>query len=150
MKIETKAYGDIEITEDDVIRFPNGIPAFEDYTRFIVLSDEEQSPFHWLQSIDDPNLAFLIMDPGILMPEYQPEVLAHEVKTLFGDTNYENLNLWCILTIPKSHPENMTINLQGPVLISLEKKLGGQFISNDDSHQVRTPVLELSEAGETA
>ena len=150
LEIDTRPFGKIEIPEEEVIRFPHGILAFEEYNRFIILSEKDDSVFHWLQSIDDPQLAFLVIDPSDVLPDYQPALLTAEISTLFGDTLQEDMTLYCICTIPTNHPEKMTINLQGPLVLDTRKKLGGQFISNDESHQVRTPLLELVEAGETA
>jgi len=148
VNIKTKAYGDYEINESEILNFPNGILAFEEYTSYAVITGGDDNPFHWLQSLDNENIAFLIMEPTDLVPSYQPELIKHEVVSVFKEENSEALSLWCILTIPQGHPEKMTINMQGPLLISKTKKLGGQFISNDDSHQVRMPVLELAETGE--
>jgi flagellar assembly factor FliW len=148
--VETKHFGEKNILENQVLTFPNGILAFEEYKKFVILEEHTHAMFHWLQSLDDSKLAFLIMNPHHLKPDYIPDIMAYEVENLFGSRSLEGLSLWCIITIPPNHPESMTINFQGPLIVSQEKRLGGQFISNNDSHQVRTPVLELVEAGEIA
>ncbi|MDH4199490.1 MAG: flagellar assembly protein FliW [Spirochaetia bacterium] len=148
--IETRHFGSTEIYEEEIINFPNGILAFEQYNNFVILSEGENSLFQWLQSLEDPGLAFLIVDPFYIKPDYVPDVLANEIENLFGSTRLDHLTLRCIITIPPNNPDKMTVNMQGPLIISTEKKLGGQFISNNDSHHVRTPVLELVEAGEIA
>ena len=140
----------MEIPEEEILNFPNGILAFEEFSRFVLLTEKDESVFHWLQSLDDPQLAFLVVDSADVMSDYQPALLSSEVNAVFGSTDEENLKLYCICTIPANHPEKMTINLQGPLVIDMGKKLGGQFISNDESHQVRTPLLELVEAIESA
>lgn len=150
MEIDTRSFGKIEIPEEEIINFPNGILAFEEYKRFVVLSEKDDSAFHWLQSIDDPNLAFLVIEPSDVMSDYQPAVLTSEIEVLFENPGQEEMKLYCICTIPENHPEKMTINLQGPLIINIRKKLGGQFISNDEAHHVRKPLLELVEATETA
>lgn len=149
-QIKTKPYGDIEIQQDDILDFPNGIFAFESFKRFVIIQDREDNMLAWLQSLDDPELAFLIIDPSNLVPNYTPEILASEIERTFGTTGQEGLHLYCIITIPANQPEKMTVNLQGPLVVDSMKKIGGQFISNDDNHQVRMPVLELVEAGEIA
>ncbi len=149
-QISTKPYGAIEIDENDILNFPNGIFAFEQFKRYVILHDHEDTMFSWLQSLDDPELAFLIVNPLDLIPDYTPEIMASEIEHLFGSRDQNELHLQCIITIPANHPEKMTVNLQGPLVIHREKKIGGQFISNDDNHLVRMPVLELVEAGEIA
>jgi len=150
MIIETKHFGLKTISESDVINFPGGILAFEEFKNYAILEGDKDSIFHWLQSLDDPMLAFLIVNPANLKPDYLPDILASEIQRIFGSINLNGLSIRCIVTIPHNHPEKMTINLQGPLIISTEKRLGGQFISNNDTHQVRMPVLELVEAGEIA
>jgi len=147
VEIETKHFGKMTIRETEILTFPAGILAFEAYTSFAIIPDNQNAVFHWLQSLDDPKLAFLLMEPYALIPDYVPDIFAYEIENLFGDRNISSLSVWCIVTIPPNHPEKMTINTQGPIVISAEKRLGGQFISNNESHLVRTPVLELVEAG---
>jgi len=146
--IQTKHFGEMEIPEDQVVNFPQGILAFEEYRNYVLVAKGEQPVFHWLQSLEDPNIAFAVMDPRDILPGYQPAVMKADVEALFGEN--DDFSVWCILTIPKNKPEEMTINLQGPLLISRQKRVGGQFISNDESHQVRMLVMELVEAGELA
>lgn len=148
--IKTKHFGETTINEDQIINFPNGILAFEEYSEYAIISEDENSIFHWLQSTQDPDLAFLIMEPYFAKVDYVPDIYAYQLENLMGSTSLEHLSIWCIVTIPPNHPEKMTINLQGPLIISSEKKLGGQFISNNEAHHVRMPVLELVEAGEIA
>ena len=148
--IETKHFGNITINSIDVLKFPNGILAFEDFTSFVIIPQDNESVFHWLQSLEDPKLSFLLLEPYGLLPDYVPDIYANEIENIFGSRDIAGLSIWCIVTIPPNHPEKMTINTQGPIVISTEKRLGGQFISNNESHLVRMPVLELVEAGVTA
>ena len=150
MKIQTKPFGEIEIEESDLIHFPSGILAFENLHQYVILKESKEAPFSWLQSLDDPGLAFLIMNPMDIVDDYQPEIMKHEIRHLFDTEDNKKLELWCIITIPKNQPEKLTINLQGPIIVYPEKKLGGQFISNDDRHRVRMPLVDLAEAGKIA
>ena len=59
----------------------------------------------------------------------------------------DHAEVWAIISIPANHPEDMTVNLQGPIIINPDQKLGGQYISEDDRHGIRMPVLRLIEAG---
>jgi flagellar assembly factor FliW len=147
VEIETKHFGTMNIKETEILKFPQGILAFESFTNFTILPENGDSVFHWLQSLDDPKLSFLLLEPYSLMPDYVPDIFAYEVENLFGSRDISHLSVWCIVTIPPNQPEKMTINAQGPIVVSKEKRLGGQFISNNESHLVRTPVLELVEAG---
>lgn len=142
--VDTKPFGEITIKESDILEFPDGIFAFEDYTRFIILAENEDSTFQWLQSIDDPGLAFVILEIKSLIPNYVPDIPLWILSGI-GLTNLDDAQIWGIVTIPQGNPHDMTINLQGPVIINPEKRVGGQFISNDDQHNVRTKLLEFIE-----
>ncbi len=64
MKLNTKNFGKIEIKEEDIIYFPDGILGFEEEKQFVIINNEdEQNPFHWLQSVQNPELAFVIINP---------------------------------------------------------------------------------------
>ena len=73
MELLTKARGKIEISEDRLITIPEGLFGFEDYTKF-ALVDSDYEPFIWLQSCEDPNLAFLIVDPFLICPQYESDI----------------------------------------------------------------------------
>ena len=86
------------------------------------------------------------MEPSIIMKNYQPKVLEQDLESL-KVRDIKECKIFAILTIPENHPEEMTINLQGPILINFQEKLGKQVISLDDNHGVRMKVLELMEKG---
>ncbi len=146
MKIETRSLGIIEISESEIINFPEGIFAFEHLHRYVILRAKADSNFFWLQNIEEPKLAFLLVKPSDLMPHYTPNISAAALE-LIGLTQLADAETWGIVTIPKDKPQEMTVNLQGPVLINQQLKLGGQFISENENHPVRASVLELIEKG---
>lgn len=140
--LATKAYGEIEVHPDKLFRFPEGILGFADFTEFALLDQNEESSFHWLQSTEDPSLAFVMMQPELFYPEYKPVLIETDLKSLQVNS-LEECILYTIITIPQDDPDKMTANLQGPVLFNREKKLGRQVISTDPNHTVRVSVLEL-------
>lgn len=144
MHFETRALGKIEIDASLQVYFPEGIFAFENYRHFALLPTKSGSTFHWLQSLEESRLAFLTTRVSEIAPHYQPKI-AVEFLSLIEATDITQAEIWGIITVPAGKPEQMTINLQGPVLINRERKLGGQFVSDDPAHQVRTPLLELVE-----
>lgn len=144
-KIDSKPFGEIEIDEESVLRFPQGIFAFEDLTDYVVLAAEESTNFYWLQSLQDAEIAFIIFPLNKLMKDYTPDIALNDLKEILETEKLEDCVIWNIVTIPASNPHNMTINQQGPIVIHEEKKLGGQFISMTEEHLVRAPLLELIE-----
>lgn len=146
MQFETRALGKIEIDAALQIFFPEGLFAFEAFRHFALLPTKSGSTFHWLQSLEEARLAFLItLIPGITQ-KYQPKINAEHLKVIEAE-NQSAVEIWGIITVPAGKPENMTINLQGPVLINRAKKLGSQFVSDDPNHLVRTPLLDLVDHG---
>ncbi len=144
--IETKAFGKITLSEDDIISFPEGLYGFSGFTDFVLLKESEESVFQWLQSVTEPNLAFIVIEPErILKEEYIPEISLTD-RTAMGISELSAVKIYLIVTIPENHPEKMTVNLQGPLLVIPDSRTGRQVISMKESHTVRHPVLESSEA----
>jgi flagellar assembly factor FliW len=149
MQFETRALGKIEIDASLQFYFPEGIFAFENYRHFALIPTKSGSTFHWLQSLEEPKLAFLTMLIAEVAPHYRP-VIAPEFLSIIEASDIATTEIWGIITVPAGKPEQMTINLQGPVLINRERKLGAQFVSDDPAHLVRTPLLELVEGSSSA
>lgn len=148
MNYETRALGTIEIEAAKQIYFPEGLFAFENFRHFALLPTKSGSTFHWLQSLEEARLAFLVTLVSEITPQYRPNV-AQEFLTLIEANDIAHAEIWGIITVPAGKPDQMTINLQGPVLINRARKLGGQFVSDDPSHQVRTRLLDLVEGSPT-
>ena len=143
-QLETKPFGSIEVGEDKILEFPEGILGFESYRRFAIL-EEKEGPFHWLQSADESGLAFIVLRPELILKDYNPVVLDMELQALQVE-NVSECEIFLIVTIPGDHPEKMTANLQGPILINRTARLARQVISMHEDHLVRVPILELLEA----
>jgi len=139
MKIVTKAYGPLEIDERQVIRFPNGLIGFEQFKVFALL-DAIQQPFYWLQSLDVPEIAFVLINPLVFRPDYTPDVAEEDLEDLELDQP-DDLLVFSIVTIPENQ-NRMTANLQGPVLINRKKKIGRQSISLNPNWRVKHVILD--------
>ncbi len=140
-KIKTKPFGEIEVDEQQIIDFPEGIPGFDYIKKFILLdSGEEKSPFKWLQAYEESGLAFVVINPESFMKKYDPELSPIDLEAVEASSEDELLIL-SIVTIPED-PSKMTANLQGPVVINPVKKLGRQAISMSDKYSVRHLILE--------
>ena len=151
IKVITKPFGEIEIDENEIIDFPDGILGFDFVKKFIVLdTDDEKSPFKWLQAYDEAGLAFVIIQPMDFLGVYNLMLSQVELENVEA-SSVEDLVVFSIVTIP-SNPKEMTANLQGPIIINKSKKLGRQAISLNENYSVRHSILEemkkLSESGE--
>jgi len=141
MEINTKAYGKIEIDGKQIIHFPSGLFGFESLNEFALL-DADQQPFFWLQSLEVEQIAFILINPMIFRSDYDPSVVKSELEEIgLEDNDDENILLFSIVTIPLDQ-SRMTANLQGPVIINKETKIGRQFISTCPDWEVRHNIIE--------
>lgn len=149
MTVDTKAYGTVEIDERQRITIPSGLYGFEGLEQFILM-DARQRPFYWLQSLDVQEVAFVLIDPKLIRPDYDARIDSTDFEALgIKDSNDERFLQFSIVTIPEDRQE-MTANLQGPIIINKESRMGRQCISQNDNWKVRHNILEEMAAGKDA
>jgi flagellar assembly factor FliW len=139
MKVRTKAYGEIEVEDRQLLRLPRGLFGFEEMREFVLL-DATQQPFYWLQSVDRVEVAFVLIDPLFFRPDYSPGVDPAELAEI-GIESPEDMLVFSIVTIPPM-ARRMTANLQGPLIINRRTHEGRQSISLDPRWGVRHVILE--------
>jgi flagellar assembly factor FliW len=139
MRINTKAYGNVEIDERQVLFFPHGIIGFEQFKNYALL-DAAQEPFYWLQSLDVVEIAFVLISPGVFRPDYTPEAPQEDMEEL-APQDPEDLLVFAIVTIPENQ-NRMTANLQGPILINRRTRTGRQSISLSQKWQLKHFILD--------
>jgi len=133
MKVATTRFGEMDIPDELAVRMPEGILGFPEDRRFVVLEhDTEGTPFRWLQSMDSPQLAFIVVDPRLFDPAYRLE-FDEETIALFGPIVPEDIVPMVIVNVPKDRPVEMTANLRAPIIVHAVKRLGRQIIlANED------------------
>ncbi len=141
IELQTKPFGKIQISEKQLIYFREGLLGFASEKQYALIEDSPDNPFKWLQSTENTDLAFVIMQPQLFLPEYKPLLPDADLSEIKLDALDAALIL-TIVTIPPDDPSKMTANLQGPIIINAEFSLGRQCISRDESHYVRTKILE--------
>ncbi len=148
MKIKTEIFGEIEVAEDKVIVFENGIIGFPELKRFSLLHDEEKGNdvgIRFLQSIDEPGFAMPVMDPLVVRPDYDPQV-NDELLASAGEITPENILVLVTVTVP-SDLTKMTVNLQGPFVINVEERRACQVIVENEEYPVKYPIYDILQAG---
>jgi len=143
--LKTKVLGSGVIEPEQVLDFPEGLYGFREFTEFALLEENPENPFKWLQSTQEPGLAFIIIQPELIMTDYLPDIAREELASIDIASPDEAL-VFLIVTIPENQPEKMTANLQGPILINRETKKSRQAISMDESHVVRLSILSRMES----
>lgn len=142
MKINTKLFGEIEVAEERIIEFTSGMMGFEEYKRFTLIFDsEKKGNIMWLQSMEEPELAFPVMDPMKLLAEYNPVVEDEWLAPLGEVTGEEDYYLLTVLTVP-SDLTKMTANLRAPVVINMNTRKACQLIVNNEEYIVRYNVYD--------
>jgi flagellar assembly factor FliW len=138
--IATKNFGDIVVREEQIITFSPGLLGFSEFHRYVLIEHGQDSPFLWLQSLDKPDLAFVVMDPIFVLPDYQVGPINGIQKEL-GVKSIQDLKLLVILTIPPGRPQDMTANLMGPLLINLVNRRGKQLVLESSPYSHKHRVL---------
>ena len=136
MQLETAHFGVINIEEEDVIYFPEGIPGFENSKKYALIgNDTGEAVFFWLQSVDMPELCFVVTDPFMVYDGYGVDVDDDDVE-LLKITDANKVLTLTIVIIPENINE-IRVNLKAPILINMEKKLGKQIIQKNDNLPIR-------------
>ncbi len=144
VRVHTSRFGDIDIEIGRAIKIPGGLLGFPDSARYALLEPDQDSPFWWLQSLDEGHLAFVVTDPMEFFPDYQVEVRTEELEAL-GIVERTDLDVLVILSL-KGGIESMTANLQGPILLNAKTRVGRQFVLKDSGYQTRHALFpELDE-----
>ena len=126
-KINTLRFGELEIEEQDVVRFADGIPAFEDEHEFVVLPYEEGTPYMFLQSMTTPELALLMTDPFVFFPDYSFELDDENMEKL-AINSMDDVLVCTLISVPRSGVADMTTNLLAPVVINRHTMQARQIV----------------------
>ena len=143
MNITSKRYGSLEVPDDKVITMERPILGFENLRFFCLVEVEDLSPFMLMQSTEDPEVAFLVMNPLIFFPDYRIEINSQEIAELeVSDPN--TVETYVIMTMVRK-PRDITANLQGPILINTRNNRGKQLVLVNSDYHVQHSVLQAAE-----
>lgn len=134
MKANTRIFGEIEIEDEKIITLEKGMIGFPDLNHFALIFDEEKeqkdTTIMWLQSMDEPDIAFPVMMPHVVKEDYDPNVSEAAIAPL-GDLTPENTYLLVTVTVPRNIKE-FSVNLKAPIIINMDNHKGMQLIVEDD------------------
>ncbi len=140
MKVKTNRFGEIEIGEDALINFPEGIIGFHEAKRFVILECTEDGFFKWLQSCDQPELAFVICEARLIRPDYRI-MISDKEREILGLQRPEDAAVCVILQIP-ADPQEATANLLGPIVMNAETRIGMQLVLINPEYSTRYPLFQ--------
>ena len=142
MLIETTRFGQVEVEEARVIRFPKGLLGFPRFKQYVLIESGKDSTFWWLQSIDLPELAFVVTDPSLFVPTYKVPLKPEQMQEM----GLETLQEAQVFVIVNKRDQVLTGNLQGPLVIHCGKRVGEQLVLSDRRFTTRVPLIELGAA----
>jgi len=138
MKVRTTRFGELEVPKEKIIHFPRGILGFDRITRYFLM-DYEDTPIKWLQSVEDPEVAFMVVDPLMFFPDYGPELSAVE-KELLGLKKPEDFALLAVMKVSRDKEPRVTLNLMAPLVLNASTMCGFQIVMEKSRYRVNEPV----------
>jgi flagellar assembly factor FliW len=140
--IQTSRLGEVTFIAADIIRFVKPILGFNEFSRYILISRPELEPFKWLQSVENADICFALVNPGLIVDNYSVEVTEHDIKLLEGAKAGGEYQFYVIATIPQGHPELISVNLQGPIVICENRSTALQMVLNNAEYQIKHNILK--------
>ncbi len=143
MILKTSRFGEIKYETKETIFFENGLVGFQSYQHFLIFEHQKGSPFQWLICLDQPDLAFPIVDPFYYVPDYDPVMSLEEAESLELKEETPRY-LFTTATIPNGQPKATTINLAGPIIINAVTQKAKQIVLEDERYSIKHSIFSSS------
>ncbi len=140
MNINTSRFGELDVANDAVISMPDGMLGFSEIKRYVLIQHRDGSPFLWYQAVDEPNLAFVVVDAFTFFPDYEVVMSSEDVEVL-KCTKPGDLAVFLVVVIP-DNPEDMTANLRGPLVVNVDNKIARQVVLTDEKYSPHHSIME--------
>ena len=135
MKVNTTRFGELQVNKEDIISFSEGLLGFESLSQFFIVDPGDATLILWLQSVENPETAFPIIEPKIFKPDYVAKLLPADMNSVSLD-NISDAKIYSILTIP-SDITTMSANLKAPIVINNAKRIARQIVLQDNKLSVK-------------
>ena len=139
MKVSTTRFGDLDVEDTAILLVKEGILGFPDLQKYFFLEADNASPFKWLQSTEDPELAFVVVDPRSIEPDYSIALEPEDAEAISVES-VEDCVVYCIVTVGSEH-SRITVNLAGPILINTKINMAKQLVLTDSDYSTRHSFL---------
>lgn len=140
MKTIQSRFGEVEYDENNLLNFPAGMIGFPNLHSFIVMPNKKAGPLFWIQSVDDPDIAFVLTDPTNFFLEYAVLPESSE-RHLLGMEEGDECFILSVVTVPQDL--KITINLSAPILFAPKTNRAIQIILEDSDYKPKTPLPDL-------
>lgn len=145
MKVKTRYFGEVEIEDEKIIHFEHGLFGFEDYKDYTILYDVEagEEPFFsWLQCVTEQSLAFPVVNPQRIDPQYDP-VLEDALLEPLGEIGEEDLAVLLLATVPKD-VKKTSVNMKAPLIINAGTRTGVQIVAENEEYEIKHYLISES------
>lgn len=136
MEVYTERFGTLEVAPEKILRFPWGMVGFPELNEFFFVPVPNNDVFAWMQSVDSPDVAFLMVDPFVFFPDYEVD-LPEAICEFLEIKDPSDATLLTVVTIPSRNVREMTTNLLAPVVINPVKGLGRQVILESSGYRTK-------------
>jgi len=137
--IETSRFGQLEVDQDRLITFDEGILGFPTQREYALVQTGHGSGFYWLQSVCTPDLAFVVCDPRLFVPDFQVPVKLEDLQCI-EMTEAEEAQVFVIVN---KVGDLLTGNLQGPLVVNTVNRRARQLVLSDKRYSTRHPLMRL-------
>ena len=137
LMVASERLGELSVDEMSVVELPAGIIGFPEYRRYALVAADEDGLYTWLQSLDEPSLAFLAVVPTPFFADYAP-VIADEDCFRLGLGSSRDAQLLCLVTLAE---QSVTANLLGPIVLNVRTRTARQVVLNDPRLSTRMPIV---------
>lgn len=139
MEILSSRFGRLSVDDDRIIQFPGGLLGFPEHRQFALIQTSEENYFFWLQSVDEPGLAFVVTDPGIFFKDYDVPLR----EETWADLQLADPQAVQLFVICNKVDEWLTGNLLGPIVVNAANRLAEQVVLTEKRWTTRQPLLKL-------
>lgn len=141
MNVNTTRFGTVEIDDSRIITFPTGLLGFSSYRQFALLQPDDDGVFFWLQSIEAPDLAFVVTDPVLWVEGYEATIRREQMEAL----DLQKLEDAQVFVIVNKYGGSLTANLQGPLVVNVHTRNGMQLVLADKRWTTRHEIVKVAE-----
>ncbi len=141
MLIQTTRFGPVDIDESRTLEFPGGLLGFSSYKKFALLQPDENGVFFWLQSTESADLAFVVTDPALWLPDFQANIRKEQMDEL-GLREIADAQ---VLVIVNKRDQSLTANLQGPLVVNSGNRTAMQLVLAEKKWSTRHELVKIAE-----
>lgn len=146
MNVQTTRFGTVQVDDNRIIHFPTGLLGFSSYKDYVLLQPDDDGVFFWLQSVQSPELAFVVSDPSLWVEGYEATIRREQMRQL-GLNSIDDAQVFVIVN---KYDQRLTANLQGPLVININNQQGMQLVLADKRWTTRHEILTLAEPARAA